>query len=95
LSSLNILLSSEYVIYKNWLCRVEQIEYELTISFVDGSVCIMKEVYEEDFDLDYPFYPTQILNFDNSFMKTNLKNSKWKKGKYQNNFKEGIILLMF
>jgi ubiquitin-conjugating enzyme E2 O len=82
--------NSEFVIYKNWFCRVDEILYELKLQFKDGSTCIVKDVYEDDFSVDM-FYPTLELEIEGNEMKKILKKAIWTKGSFKEKFDKAMI----
>ncbi|KAL9651522.1 hypothetical protein ABK040_001468 [Willaertia magna] len=77
-----------YCIYKDWICKIEYCEFNITVMFGDGSKCVIKranpdklleEEDEEDIDESFPYHPCQQINFNTKKKKRILKQAHWQK----------------
>jgi ubiquitin-conjugating enzyme E2 O len=84
------------VVYKKWLCRLEDVTFSIEIEFEDGSICLISPLNPDVIDCNpgdaSSFYLQMEIDFHTKESREVLKNSTWIKGSYDKTKKNGIVI---
>jgi ubiquitin-conjugating enzyme E2 O len=89
-----------FAIYEDWLCRIEDVTYDIIVIFKDKAKALIKHADEDKllddeqvFDDDVPFYPSQVIQFSDNTRRRLLRQAQWISGAYNSDkHKRGTVL---
>jgi ubiquitin-conjugating enzyme E2 O len=84
------------VVYKKWLCRLEDVTFSIEVEFDDESICLISPLNPDVIDCNpgdvSSFYLQMEIDFHSKESREVLKNSTWIKGSYDKKKEIGRVI---